>query len=190
MKRLIYLLLPVCMAAACGDAPELKEEGTPVEETVKEGSDEPSEDLTSEPETVKDAFSDVTPEMVVAFKRFRDAMVNKDAVRLGSMMEDRLENGCAYEGERTVDAAGVIGLLDEAQLEVLKKRIETTVNTDTKMDGCIYKDMFAVDDDKQGFSWSVGCIQLLEEEIGEYNTIFQFRKVNGKYRLTGVMCAG
>lgn len=191
MKQLIYLPLLACLVlTACGDAGEPKEIASPVEEAVETQTDKTA-DAAPESETAKDQFPDVTPEMMVAFKRFREAVLNRDAVRLGSLMNtDKLENGCAYEGDRTVDAAGLIALLDEAQLEVLKKRIETTVNTDTKHDGCVYKDFFNVDEDKTGFSWSVGCIQLLEEEIGEYNTIFQFRKVGGKYRLTGVMCAG
>ena len=80
--------------------------------------------------------------------------------------------------------------LDETELAVLKKRTSLTANTDVSNGECGYKDFLNVSEDGKEFSWSVGCIQLVEKEIGEYTRIFVFRKTNDHFKLYKVDCAG
>lgn len=134
---------------------------------------------------------ELTPEMWTAFQRFRLAMLQKDRNVLVMLSVPELINDCVYD-ETDTDSLlwKVCDQLDGSQLKVLEKRVSQSVNADVTSGGCVYKDSFEAEEDGNGFYWSVGCIHLLEKEIGEYATIFHFKKINGKFRLDAVQCAG
>ena len=83
-------------------------------------------------------------------------------------------------------------LLDSIELKVLQQfslRNETK-NFGIEYKGCIYKAHLIVAEDSSYFQWSVGCVELLEEPIGEYSMIFTFKLINGDYKLKQIHGAG
>jgi hypothetical protein len=190
-KRLLTFSLAAlfCLPLiSCGDKSKTNaSDGRPITE-APEAAGQESTDQAAETEK---AEPQMTSEMMTAFQRFRSAMLRKDRHVLVAMSLPGLENGCAYEDkDRDSTAYKLCDMLDDNQLAVLKKRTHASSKTDVTADGCAYEDSFTPDEDGNGFFWSAGCIHLLEEEIGEYGTSFHFRKVNGKYRIDRVYCAG
>jgi hypothetical protein len=161
---------------------------------------EPAEKLAAEPE--EEVGKTMTPDMFVAFERFRRAMLGGSCAELAQQCVLPLEGDCGmgllqpehdYSANQSVSKETLVqqcNFLDENELAVLKKRVTLQSNTDVSDGQCIYKDFFHVEADGSEFSWSVGCIELLEEEVGEYSRIFVFRLVNGKFRLCRINCAG
>jgi hypothetical protein len=183
----IFYAVAGLLFVSCSDAPERSSATEKVAE-ASQPADKQSDSPVSEP---KKSGPEITAEMMTAFLRFRSAMLQKDRPVLAAMSLPGLENGCAYS-ETNMDSTAykLCDMLDEAQLKVLTKRMTAASQTDTKTDGCIYKDFLSADENGRSFSWSVGCIHLIDEEIGEYSTGFYFRKVNGKFRIEAVRCAG
>lgn len=56
-------------------------------------------------------------------------------------------------------------------------------NSGIEYNGCIYKAYLYIAEDNSYFQWSIGCVELLKESIGEYAVIFTFKLINGTYRL-------
>jgi hypothetical protein len=83
-------------------------------------------------------------------------------------------------------------LLDSVELLVLKQFDFTTLESDTGIlfDNCIYKANIYLAEDKSYFHWSVGCVELKDQDIGEYSMIFTFRLIDGEYRLKVIHGAG
>ena len=83
-------------------------------------------------------------------------------------------------------------LLDSIELKVLLQfslRNESK-NSGIEYNGCIYKAQLIVAEDNSYFQWSVGCVELLEEPIGEYSMIFTFKLIDGAYKLKHIHGTG
>lgn len=185
MALLLLIMIPFAVVLfSCGGASEQQDDTATTNVS-------PQENATEDPEGTVTKQPEITPEMLTAFLRFRSAMLQKDRVVLAAMCVPGMENGCVYD-ETNMDSVNykLPDLLDVSQLQVLKKRTTIASKTDVRTEGCVYKDFFSVDEDRNGFSWLVGCIELIDEEIGEYSTVFHFTKINGKFRLDAVECVG
>lgn len=83
-------------------------------------------------------------------------------------------------------------LLDSIEMRVLE---QFSINNESKnsgiaYNGCIYKAHLYIAEDSSYFQWSVGCVELLEEPIGEYSIIFTFKLIDGAYKLKQIHGAG
>ncbi|MBL1280141.1 MAG: hypothetical protein COA33_007710 [Fluviicola sp.] len=83
-------------------------------------------------------------------------------------------------------------LLDSIELKVLKQfsLINKSKNSGIEYKGCIYKAHLFIAEDNSYFQWSVGCVELLEDPIGEYSMIFTFKLIDGAYKLKQIHGAG
>jgi hypothetical protein len=83
-------------------------------------------------------------------------------------------------------------LMDSIELEVLKLCSFNTnsKNAEVEYEDCIYKSHLYIAEDKSYFLWSVGCVELLEESIGEYSMIFTFKLIDGEYKLKQIHGVG
>jgi len=57
-------------------------------------------------------------------------------------------------------------------------------------DDCVYKSYLYIAEDKSYFQWSVGCVDLINESIGEYSMIFTFKLIEGEYKLKQIYGIG
>ena len=73
---------------------------------------------------------------------------------------------------------------------VLKGLTYSLDSKGVKYKDCFYKGTFYVGKDKTKFRWYVGCVDLIDQVIGEYTIIFTFSLKNGKYYLSQIQGAG
>lgn len=83
-------------------------------------------------------------------------------------------------------------LMDSIEVKVLEQFsvINESKNLGIEYNGCIYKAYLYVAEDNSYFQRSVGCVDLLEESIGEYSMIFTFKLIDGEYKLKKIYGAG
>ncbi len=63
-------------------------------------------------------------------------------------------------------------------------------NKEVLYKGCVYKSYLHINEDKNSFQWSVGCVDLIEESIGEYSINFTFKLIDGEYKLKQIHGVG
>ena len=83
-------------------------------------------------------------------------------------------------------------LLDSIELEVLIRFNFSKQDQDNWVtyDDCVYKSYLYIAEDKSYFQWSVGCVDLINESIGEYSMIFTFKLIEGEYKLKQIYGIG
>jgi hypothetical protein len=83
-------------------------------------------------------------------------------------------------------------ILDSIEVEVLRQSIHHDMYKDEGLayDGCKYYSNLRISDDEESFYWSVGCVELLVDDIGEYSLIFIFEKLEDEYKLKRIHGAG
>lgn len=58
------------------------------------------------------------------------------------------------------------------------------------LEGCGYTSYMTAPNEDFSFHWSVGCVHLIEDPIGEYSLVFAFKWTEGGYRLHHVFGVG
>ena len=82
--------------------------------------------------------------------------------------------------------------LDSTELQVLTQFDFNKQDSENgvKYSDCIYKSHIYIANDKSYFQWSVGCVELINQSIGEYSMIFTFKLIDGEYKLKQIHGAG
>lgn len=142
------------------------------------------------------------------FEEFQTALINKDCDKIFELSEfpikgdtglarlinseeprDQMElNNYQISKELLIQNCT---FLDSIELEVLTKfDFSSNENEGVKYNDCIYKANIYVAEDNSFFQFSIGCVKLINQSIGEYSMIFTFNLINGKYKLTRIHGAG
>jgi len=148
-------------------------------------------------------------EIKKTFAEFQTAMLNQDCEKLvevssfpiqGDMGLARLVTSDPpridmekhnYEISKTL-LTEKCTLMDSIELKVLEQFSVSndSNNSGIEHNGCIYKAHLYFAEDNSYFQWSVGCVELIEEPIGEYSMIFTFKLIDGEYKLKQIHGAG
>lgn len=216
--RSTFLFCVVILYHACGPtkAPEPAEQTLPTTQeqlTTEAPQNEPvseSEPVAEETTVVETAAENKpTPAMIEAFEQFREALVNGNCDQLAEVCSFPIIGSCAlerligYEHEdlnaETAKHNHEISLeflqsnchfFPDHELEILRSYQVGEEHPGIEFEGCIYRGSLDVSEDQKTFHWSVGCANLLEDDIGEFSLIFVFNKQQEEFLLSQTLCAG